>query len=216
MDSFSVKSAAPGVLDADSLGRLTALQMEGQALLDEYGKFEAQAKEQTGEEQKPYVELVRAQFEADFLRLMQLVGQAFALDLDGAHPAYELHIKVPWTLKEYGLIDPQQYDMRGLRRSRSGNRPSWISSTRTSTGTSGCGKRRSASCTTRSVRRWALCRSTTSRKGVLDTNGHEPAAAAGELPWANWKTWAWSMRSSARGSSLRKSRGVLPSTARST
>lgn len=100
------KTSEPGVLSPESQQLLSGTGALGESLLAAYQEFEGKAARISSEKTQEYKQLLRDEFQARFIELLDVIGQAYAMDKSGQHQAYLLSDNVPRVLEQYQQIDP--------------------------------------------------------------------------------------------------------------
>lgn len=95
-----------GELGGDALAKLDALGALGESLLKEYGKFEQDAQRLGGKELDECKQLLRGEFQARFIELLDKIGEAYANDTSGKRATYVLSDDIPRALEQSKAIDP--------------------------------------------------------------------------------------------------------------
>jgi hypothetical protein len=100
------KSSEPGVLAPEAQQLLAATGAMGEGLLSAYQEFEGKAARIKSERTEEYKKLLRDEFLARFIELLDAIGQAYALDKTGQNSAYMLSDNVPRVVEQYQQLDP--------------------------------------------------------------------------------------------------------------
>jgi hypothetical protein len=95
-----------GVLSSEAQAKLDELGALGDNLLKQYGKFEQDALKLRGKELDECKQLLRGEFQARFIELLDKLGEAYESDSTGRHAAYVLSDDIPRALEQYKTLDP--------------------------------------------------------------------------------------------------------------
>lgn len=95
-----------GVLNPEAQQLLESTGALGEGLLVQYAAFEKKAARISNEETLPFVQLLRDEFLARFIELIDALGEAYALDKAAGSHAYVLSDDIPRALEAAGQIDP--------------------------------------------------------------------------------------------------------------